>query len=31
MQEWLSEKIENKVKVTYVESGDMYRYLVKEK
>ena len=31
MQEWLSEKIENKVKVTYVESGDMYKYLVKEK
>ena len=29
MKDWLDELIENKVNVTYVPSGDMYRYVVK--
>ena len=30
MKDWLSELVENKVAVTYVPSGDMYRFVVKE-
>ena len=29
LEEWLSELLENKTEVTYVPSGDMYRYIVK--
>ena len=29
MKDWLSELVENKVKVTYVPSGDMYRFVTR--